>query len=334
MKNVRIFLFAVILIAIASAVAFGNAESIFPPLTPVATPQPAYEPEVLIAPSYGAMANTAPDSVAENTQGGTIVTYGSVTADDFNRFGSYLGEKNFSVIDQEEKDGQLAYVISDGSVEFVLIYDPSGCALHLIYPQGMKYEECFFPGYTPLEYGSEVYIPNLGKFTFIDFELNKEDYLAGMAENYYGSWFYYDENGTFIGDKKTAAKKVYSFLGFEFYNTTAKDLAFYEGKNEILTATLYYVHDEYGTFSYEQFTQGCYSSKPDLFMNGYSLNYDGTYYMSYPAKSLTSSYKYVFFDLPEGIRKGSEGTLFVTIDFITGEKYVMPLHVNGEDVFE
>ncbi|MCR5336420.1 MAG: hypothetical protein K6E42_07710, partial [Synergistes sp.] len=67
MKNVRILLFAVILLVAVFNASIGFSESIFPILTPTATPEPTYEtePTVLIAPSYGAMANVAPDSVAE-----------------------------------------------------------------------------------------------------------------------------------------------------------------------------------------------------------------------------------------------------------------------------
>ena len=336
MKNVRILLFAAVLLVAVFNAGIGFSESIFPILTPTATPEPTYEtePTVLIAPSYGAMANVAPDSVAENTQGGTIVTYNNVGADEFNRFGAYLGEKKFAVVGEETKDEQLAYVISDGSVQFVLIYDPNGSVLNLIYPQGMKYEECFFPGYVPLEYGKEIYVPNLGRFEFVDFYLNSEYCMAGMVEKYYGAWFYYDTNGNFISDKKSDINKIYTFLGIKFFNTTANDLAFWDGDNDILTTRLYYVHDEYGTFSYDQFTQGGYNPHTGVFTNGYSAKYDGSYYMSYPVESLTDGYKYVFFNLPEGVRTSGEGTIFVTIDFTTGEKYVMPLRVDGTDLFD
>ena len=61
------------------------AESIFPTLT---------EPEketVLFAPSYGAMACVEPDSITENPAGGFVVRYSNVSADDYNKFGVYLG---------------------------------------------------------------------------------------------------------------------------------------------------------------------------------------------------------------------------------------------------
>ncbi|MCR5336424.1 MAG: hypothetical protein K6E42_07730, partial [Synergistes sp.] len=133
---------------------------------------------------------------------------------------------------------------------------------------------------------------------------------------------------------KSDINKIYTFLGIKFFNTTAKDLAFCDSDNDILTTRLYYVHDEYGTFSYDQFTQGAYNPNTGVFTNGYSAKYDGSYYMSYPVESLTDGYKYVFYNLPEGVRTSGEGTIFVTIDFSTGEKYVMPLRVDGTDLFD
>lgn len=165
------------------------AESIFDPIkdTTVAAPP-------LTAPSYGAMANVAEDQVEQNAEGGTIVTYRGVDASGYNSFGIYLGGLGFSVTSQEKREGQIAYALTDGQVEFVMIYDQAAHAMQLVYPKGIDFEKSQFPGYIQIVPGKEISIQGLGKFVFNDFIFDGTGYVCGNAAIYDqgGKIYYYD----------------------------------------------------------------------------------------------------------------------------------------------
>ena len=325
MKLFRMTVLALLISMLAISAA--GAESIFPLLTPAPTaPAPAATPAPAAAPSYGMMANAAADEVTQNAQGDAVVIYRSVSADGFNAFGEYLFRRGFSVTASEAQDGQLAYALTDGKVDFVMFYRMEEQRMTLVYPRGTAYEQPPFPGYQALAYGEEIYVPNLGKCKFVDFALNREAGLVGMVSGKYTDW-YYDVNGRLNFEKK----KTYTRLGFQFYNTTSGELQFCDTANDLFSITLYCVN-EYGTYSYAQSTQGSYNSRLNLFINGYRKPFEGGYSMSCPLKSLTETYKYVFFDLPSGVRASTDGTIYAMIEFSTGEKYVMMLRENGVDL--
>lgn len=163
MKYSRLMAFVLMLSLFISG---ASAESILPILTPAPTAAPTPAPAPAPAPSYGMMANVAADEVTQNAQGGTVVTYRNVSADGFNSFGVYLGQRGFSVAGTETQGDQTAYALTDGQTDFVMFYHVVDQVMTLVYPQGMEYEQPQFPGYLPLAYGEEIYIPKLGKFTF------------------------------------------------------------------------------------------------------------------------------------------------------------------------
>ena len=318
-----------LLIMLALLISSAAAESIFPVMTPAPTaaPTPAAAPAPASAPSYGMMANVAADEVTQNAQGGTVVIYRNVSADGFNSFGVYLGQRGFSVAHTETQGEQSAYALTDGRTEFVMSYDVAQLTMTFAYPQGTEYEQPRFPGYLPLAYGEEIYIPNLGKFTFDDFQLNHLGYMVGMGEGH--NDYYYDPDGSMTFSRT----KIYTKLGFKCYNTTGGNLSFDAMTNDLFVTTLYCVN-EYGTYSYEQYTQCCYNSRTDKFYNGYSEIWRGLRYMANPLPSLTDSYRYVVFAVPSGIRTSTDGTIYAAIEFTTGEKYVMMLRENGLNYYD
>lgn len=326
MKYSRLMAFVLMLSLFISG---ASAESILPILTPAPTaaptPTPASTPAS--APSYGMMANVAADEVTQNAQGGTVVTYRNVSADGFNSFGVYLGQRGFSVAGTETQGDQTAYALTDGQTDFVMFYDVAQQTMTFVYPQGTEYEQPMFPGYLPLAYGEEVYIPKLGKFKFNDFQLDHLGYMVGMGEGH--NDYYYDADGSMTFSRT----KIYTKLGFKCYNTTNGNLYFDAKANDLFVMTLYCVN-EYDTYSYEQYTQCCYNSRTDKFYNGYSEIWSGLRYMANPLPSLTDSYRYVVFAVPSGIRTSTDGTIYVTIEFTTGEKYVMMLRENGVNYYD
>ena len=325
----KYFRLMALLLMLSLMVGGASAESIFPMLTPAPTAEaaPAPAPAAASAPSYGMMANVAADEVTQNAQGGTVVTYRNVSADGFNSFGAYLGQRSFSVVSTETQGEQTAYALTDGLTEFVMFYDVAQQTMVFVYPQGTEYEQPMFPGYQPLAYGEEVYIPNLGKFTFEDFQLDHQGYLVGMGEGH--NDYYYDADGSMIFTRT----KFYTRFGFKCYNTTSGNLRFDAKANDLFVMTLHCMN-EYGTYSYEQYTQCGYNGRRDMFYNGYSAVWSGLRYMANPLPSLSDSYRYVVFDVPSGIRTSTDGTIYATIEFTTGEKYVIMLRENGVNYYD
>ena len=56
--------------------------------------------------------------------------------------------------------------------------------------------------------------------------------------------------------------------------------------------------------------------------------------MASPVPSLEEEILYSIFDIPSGVRTSTDGTLYATIDFATGDKYIMMLREDGVDCYE
>ena len=330
MKTMRLIAAALFLSLTVSGACAG---SIFPVLTPVPTAAPTAAPAAsVLAPSYGMMANVKADDVSMNTQGDTVVTYRNVPADGFNSFGEYLGGRGFAVTGTETQDGQTAYALSDGRTAFVLFYQAAEQVMTLVYPRGTDYEQPRFPGYRTISFDEEIQVPGLGRFAFVDFYLNNKAAMAGMVDKIGNEMYYYDISGKeiYMGDK---TETIYTFLGFTAFNTTNRDLQFSANKNELLTMTLHYVNSD-GEYSYEQYTPANYISRINMFLNGYKANYDFVSYAAWPLESMTDGYLYSIFKLPSGVRNSTDGTMYVTIEFATGDRYVIVLRENGVDCYD
>ena len=49
---------------------------------------------------------------------------------------------------------------------------------------------------------------------------------------------------------------------------------------------------------------------------------------------MTEGYKYAIFNLPSGVRESTDGSIYVTIEFAAGDKYVMTLRENGVNYYD
>ncbi len=317
MKTVRIFslIIAFLLTLTPSAVL---AESIFPSLEE----EPASAP-ALIAPSWGAMANAAEDLVEQGADGGTIVTYRSVDAAGFNRFGVYLGGRGFSVTGQDQQEDRLAYAVSDGQVSFVLIYSQAAQTLQLIYPKGTAYEKSAFPGYLPAEAGEEITVDGLGRFVFTDLVPEGNGFLCAYAGNYDGSVELYNEKGNSYWEWNL--KRARSWLQFAYVNTAAAEKTFSQEGNDLFEAEVVYLENE-NEYAFPMKDIGRYilykdaciiSTGPDKTPDRYTLIHNP------PCNPLDSMNGAAVFDLSEGVRSSGDGILAVRLVFKTGDRYVV-----------
>lgn len=279
------------------------AESIF------GTFQDEPEAELLLAPSYGGMANVEPDLVEESAEGGAIVTYLNVNAAGVNSFGEYLGKLGFTVAKQEEQAGKAAFAVTDGQVDFVMIYDQAAKTMQLIYPEGTDYARALFPGYTRIEFNEEIQISGLGRFTFHDFFLNDQ---GGFRQG--------------PGDQTIALS---SWLWFSFYNiSTTTQLHLQESL--LFDATLVY-HNADGEYQYQQsIYTGGYIPEEKLIVYVYQDGED--YYDKYSCPALTGMESASSFILPADLCSSTDGTIAIKLDFKTGEKYVLVARENGIDL--
>lgn len=282
------------------------------------------------APSYEAMAYAAADSVTKNEQGGTIVTYSNVDEQGYNDFGVYLGERGFFVAKQEKEGNLMAFTLSDGTVEFTLIYDQPNHIMYNIYPKGTAYEQWDYPGYKPVFLGKEIEIKGLGKFTFTKVHLN------GKAYFHYAAYIDKETNepDTFImSDFCYEPKYVYSWIDFDYYNTSTKSRDFKGEKSDLFSPKLIY-ENEYDSYNYKPLSYGKYYAEYNFFV--YSENASGTDGNKWTAylgvdsiNPLTKVQRSFSFDLPQGLRESKDGSIAVLLDFATSDQYVLILRENG-----
>lgn len=310
-------------LALMLAVSGCLAESIFDPIedTTVAAPS-------LTAPSYGAMANVAEDQVEQSAEGGTIVTYRGVDASGYNSFGTWLGGLGFSVASKEKREGQIAYALTDGQVEFVMIYDQLNQIMTLIYPKGTDYEQSAFPGFSSTDVGNEIIIPGLGKFVFQNMVMDESGVVCGFACVYNnGKAIYFNEKGE---DGKY--RKVRSWISFTYYNTSTSAKTFSQMGNDLFDAVLVYQNTD-NEYRFEMKECGRYleskkiiSTAPDRSPSEYTIIENP------PCDPLSTLEGAVVFDLPDGLRASADGTIALELNFRTGEKYVICYRMDGENL--
>lgn len=305
------------------------AESIF------GTFQDEPEAELLLAPSYGGMANVEPDLVEESAEGGAIVTYLNVNAGGVNSFGEYLGKLGFSVTRQEEQAGKAAFAVTDGQVDFVMIYDQAAKTMQLIYPQGTEYKKAQFPGYTRIEMMNPLVIPGLGNFVFEGFFLNQRIVYCNN--------FFLHETSSRWEDTYHSKDTGYTWLKFSFFNESTSDKAYYgddnpfsKTRNDLLNMELDYLVSGQ-TYTYPEKAYGTYwgniVSQPVITIEPPGYKSRGwIYYEPVVAKALESLSCGTVFELPASIRNSTDGTLAIKLDFVTGEKYVLVVRENGVDL--
>ena len=323
-----------LILALVPVVTGASADSIFPEMTPapaVAEPASAAEVEAVshTAPSYGMMADVASDEVSENAQGGAVVTYRKVTADDFNRFGAFLGDLGYTVTDTETQAGQTAYALSDGRTDFVVFFDLAGETLTLVYPKGVEYEEPLFPGYQSFRIGDTIRIRGLGDFRFTSFVMDGKAYCCGLGQILSRDCrYYYDAHGA---DMKRRA--VHSWLEFDYRNTATEEKRFSEDANDLFDIALVYITD--GTrYTFEPYSRGKAFGDNTIYTAYNPVFGETCSRQAHPVSPMSDAIREVIFDLPSGVTGSADGTLAVTIDFRTGEHYVLMLRNNGVSRFE
>lgn len=245
-------------------------------------------------------------------------------ASGYNSFGVYLGGLGFAVASQEKREGQIAYALTDGQVEFVMIYDQAAHAMQLVYPKGIDFEKSQFPGYIQIVPGKEISIQGLGKFVFNDFIFDGTGYVCGNAAVYDqgGKVYYYNEKGN------SYHRDVKSWLTFSFYNTANTEKVFSQMGNDLFDAKLVYLNAD-NQYSFEMKEIGRFMDKRNIISTAPSHSpseYD--IIENQPCNPLDWLNGAVVFDLSEGLRTSSEGTVAIKLDFKTGEKYVLVIREN------
>ena len=311
---------AALTVALVLTVSCGMAESIFAPLPEEKTPAAQ-----LTAPSYGKLANVEPDSVEENAEGGRIVTYNNVDTAGYNQFGVYLGSLGFSVADQEQRDNQIAYAVTNGQVSFVMIYDQAARTMQTIYPKGTDYEVSLFPGYTQVKPNDEITVSGLGSFVFGQLVLDGDGHVCGSAAVYEkgGKVSYYNEKGN------SYHRGVKSWMEFSFYNIANTEKTFSQMGNDLFTAELVFLNQD-NQYAFEMKEFGRFLTGKNIISTAPSHS-PSTYDIieNRPCKPLDSLNGAVAFDLPDGLRTSAEGTIAVKLNFRTGEKYILMFRENG-----
>ena len=309
-------------IALMLAVSGCLAESIFAPLedTTVAALS-------LTAPSYGAMANVAEDQVEQNAEGGTIVTYRGVDASGYNSFGVYLGGLGFAVASQEKREGQIAYALTDGQVEFVMIYDQLNQVMTLIYPKGTDYEQSAFPGFSSADVGKEIMIPGLGKLVFHNMAMDESGVVCGFA-GIYGS-----EKVSYFNEKGNEYyRNVRSWIPFTYYNTSTTAKTFSQMGNDLFDAVLVYQNKD-NEYRFEMKECGRYLESRKIISTAPNRSPDKfTIIENQPCDPLSTMEGAVVFDLPDGLRASTDGTIVLELNFKTGEKNVICYRMNGDNL--
>ena len=306
---------AALILVLLTAVSGSLAESIFAPI-----PEEETQEIQLTAPSYGKMANAAPDLVEQNTEGGTIVTYNHVDASGYNDFGAYLGGRGFTVTGQEEQGSRIAYALSDGRVSFVMIYDRESRTMQLVYPKGTGYEESLFPGYTRIEPGREITVPGLGVFVFREFRLNTKIHRASRFGKYFGDILSF-------GKEKT----VNCILAFSYYNSSAEDKNYFYEPNDLFETTLVYQSGK-TEYTFAEDSHGRYREDLGIYATGLRKTDKYLVLDNIQIGPLQTAEYAIGFDLPETVCSSVGGTIALKLEFKTGEKYVLVFREDGKDL--
>lgn len=291
-----------------------NASSLFD-LLPV-EPTPSIAPQSSIAPSYGDFAGVMADEETEGRDGGTIVLYQNVRAQQMEEFGESLQKQGYQVLEQEMQGNTTAYKLSNSTFTFALFYDRADQSLRAVYPKGTAYAQSAFPGYTKVKLGETFAIKGLGNFTFNSIE-NMEKL------SYYYRW----EHGGRHIEADGSSYEPGMLIQFSYYNTDVSAHFFYnrypsnDGYNSLFQPKFCFMNID-NTYRYtSEYFGGFFEGKLHLDISGGSID------------SLTEKSLAVFFELPAGAINSTDGTLGMTMDFPNGEKYVLMLRENGINLY-
>ena len=314
--------FISLVLALVLSVTGGLADSIFRQL-----PEEAGSDTILTAPSYSAMANVDPDRTEANAGGGTIVTYSHVEAAGYNSFGAYLGNLGFSVTGEEEQGSRIAYAVSDGQVDFTMIYDQDTKTMQLVYPKGTDWAKALCPGYIRIPFNEEISIPGLGRLTFHDFVLSDKGTAAPRFDRNSAERI---KKGSppYIGEYFT--RKTNCWLSFSFFNTSTSGIYYgsnYDRASSLFDATLVYRNAD-DDYEYPANCSGAFRPEDKLIAT-YGSTSVGSYFGNQTCDPLTGMEYAAAFDLAPSLRESFDGTIIIKLDFKNGEKYVLVARENG-----
>ncbi len=325
-KTIRI-LSLVLVLALLLCTGQASAASIFPELPDKGGAETAAQEDR--APSYGVMAGVKADEISENADGDTILRYDGVGETDYHRFGTYLGDRGYETVEHEEQGVKLAIRVSNGKLSFVVVYDPEACVLYTVYPRSVAYEVDLYAGYTPVRWGETVKIKGLGEFTFTGFTMDGEAILTGFCQVDGKKLYYYNAKGNTDREKRTFG----GWLAFTFYNTATEKKVYGAGANELVEMTVCYLSGG-SEYSFPQIGCGAFfpeygvlTSCPDPHpMPGFDLL---RVLSDESITPLSSFHGCAAFDLPDGLRGSTDGTVFVKLTFATGDKIALILREDG-----
>lgn len=274
-----------------------------------------------VAPSYGNICGEDPVSSVPNAQNDTLVEYDNVSVEDVDRFGTYLGRRDYTVIDQQVQGNQYGYRISNGTITFSMIYNAADQIMYVIYPQGIEYEPVAFPGYKRLELGDTVRIDNLGEFTFKSFSMSEKITNVYGRSYHYGD--YYDDKYAFRG----------AILSLSYYNSTSNDRYFHSAEKA------FSVNKNNSLFDEEfQYLSG--EMKFPVGSDNMGIDWGNHTIYSYLAKcaAAKTTNLCVAFKLEDRISASTDGTVGITFAFHSGgprnyPKYVLVLRENGKNLY-
>jgi len=298
---------------------------------------PSLKPDVQqdntpLAPSYGGMANVDPDETTTDDEGRQKVIYRNVDMNGYTAFGDYLEAQSFEVLesDVDQQSGVVRLSLGNGSFNIDMVYDSGKQEMCLIYERGVSYEIADpFKGYTRIGLNEKVSIQGLGDFRFDSFALNE-------AITYCNNFFLYELNGKWQEEYHTK-EKANTWLVFDFYNTSTTDKEYYRDHNDLLDMELVYINLD-NTYSYREKAYGTYweniISVPVISIaQPWHIVKDWMYFSPKTAKPLEYVNNGVVFDLPEGIRYSTDGTLAIKMIFNSGDQYVLILRENGVKLY-
>ncbi len=276
---------------------------------------------VALAPSYGNMSGTEPDAETKNIQNDTIVTYKDVSAKDVNRFGQYLGQRNYAVIEQQTQGSQYGYRISDGNITFSMVYDNSDHSLNLIYPEGTEWEPIAFPGYKRIYLGETVNIDGLGEFTFNSFSMSE------AVTNIYDRSYHY---GDYEYDKYSFRG---AFLSFSYYNSTSMDKFFHSAEKRFSVDKHNPLFDEELQYIVDGNKYPATSDNMGKEWSNYTIYSHLAKCEAAKTTDLCLAYR-----LEDRISSSTDGTIGITFAFHNGHygnypKYVLVLRENGKNLY-
>ena len=310
---------------------FATAESLFPSLS---TPEPTSVAGGK-APSYGGMANVDPDDVQPYAEGGQVVTYENVDEQGYQDFGVYLNELGYEVVAQNVQGRTAEMKLSDGKLNIGMVYYGEEQKMLLIYEKDVEFEKRdLFAGYTRFNWGDTISLKKFANVSIDQFAL--EGTLK--IEN---AWM--DRIGYGSAGEHYICK---TFLFFSLENLTAESIQFYSGSNtrylfglsnEMENKThngvgiikLHYINEN-GEYIYPMDSYGYEWNRYEAILTDDHAMGDNRHYVPSMEKRCLG----LNFDVPSNVRNATDGTLAITFDFVTGDKYVLILREDGKKVGE